>query len=81
MGCIEELPERQEDQRNVEMEHRVLRSKLINLSLDWELAAMALDAQRHKAQATEKQAFRETATVYRKCIAELSEILGTRNRD
>lgn len=60
------------------LDTRVLRSRLINLLLDWELQALALDAKRYKIEApADRDALREHATVYRHCIAELSQILGT----
>lgn len=67
----------EQEERRLEMDQRVLRSKLINLSLDWELAALALDGQRYKTPGlTERESLRETSNVYRKCISELAEILG-----
>jgi hypothetical protein len=54
-----------------------LRNQLVNLTMDWELAALTLDAQRYKTQGPlEKESLRDTANTYRKCIAELSEILS-----
>jgi hypothetical protein len=65
----------EEGQKN-DLEARVLRNKLVNLTLDWELAALTLDAQRYKSHATmERESLRDSATTYRKCISELSEIL------
>ena len=60
-----------------EMNTRALRSKLVNLTLDWELAALTKDAQRYKShEQIERESLRETANTYRKCVAELSEILA-----
>jgi hypothetical protein len=65
-----------EDRKN-ELETRVLRNRLVNLTLDWELAALTLDAQRYKASGPlEKESLRDSANTYRKCIAELSDILS-----
>jgi|RhiMethySRZTD1v2_1073278.scaffolds.fasta_scaffold5145685_1 hypothetical protein len=53
-----------------------LRSRLVNLTLDWEVAAMTLDAQRYKTTTTlERESFRDSANIYRKCISEVTEIL------
>ena len=55
----------------------VLRNKLINLTLDWELAALHLDAQRYRANGIlERESLRDSALAYRKCIAELTEVLS-----
>lgn len=60
-----------------EIESRVLRSRLVNLTLDWELAALTLDAQRYKSSAQiERESLRESANTYRKCIAELNDIIA-----
>ena len=60
-----------------EMDTRVLRSRLVNLTLDWELAALTMDAQRYKShEQIERESLRDTANTYRKCVAELSEILA-----
>jgi hypothetical protein len=57
---------------------RVLRNQLINLTLDWELEALALDAQRYRSQAsTERESLRDSAQTYRKCIAKLTELLNS----
>ena len=65
------------EDRNGEINTRVLRSKLVNLTLDWELAALTMDAQRYKAhEQIERESLRDTANTYRKCVAELSEILA-----
>jgi len=54
----------------------LLRSKLVNLTLDWEVAAMTLDTERYKSQTTvERESLRDSATIYRKCISEVTEIL------
>ena len=37
------------EDRSGDINTRVLRSKLVNLTLDWELAALTMDAQRYKA--------------------------------
>ena len=59
------------------VEARMLRSRLINLSLDWELAALALDARRYRAiAADERESLRDSATVYRRCISELSTLIS-----
>jgi hypothetical protein len=53
-----------------------LRNRLANLTRDWEEAAMTLEAERFKSQTTlERESLRESATVYRKCISEVTEIL------
>jgi len=63
--------------RKGDLEIRVLRNRLVNLTLDWELAALTLDAQRYKASGPmEKESLRDSANTYRKCIAELSEVLS-----
>jgi hypothetical protein len=57
---------------------RVLRNQLINLTLDWELEALALDAQRYRAPgAVERENLRDSAIAYRKCIAKLTELLNS----
>jgi hypothetical protein len=67
----------QGEERKSDLETRVLRNRLVNLTLDWELAALTLDAQRYKANAPlEKESLRDSANTYRKCVAELSEILS-----
>ena len=54
-----------------------LRHKLRSLTLDWEAAALTLDAQRYKTQTTvERESLRDTATTYRKCISEVTELLA-----
>jgi hypothetical protein len=63
--------------RSYEIESRVLRSRLVNLTLDWELAALTMDAQRYKSHAQlERESLRDSANTYRKCVAELSEVLA-----
>jgi hypothetical protein len=65
-------------ERSFEIESRVLRSRLVNLTLDWELAALTMDAQRYKSHAQlERESLRDTANTYRKCVAELSEIIAS----
>jgi hypothetical protein len=60
-----------------DVEARVLRSQLVNLTLDWELAALALDAQRYRTSGFgERESLRDSATAYRKCIAELTRVLS-----
>ena len=59
------------------LDARVLRSQLVNLTLDWELAALALDAQRYRAgEFEERESLRNSANAFRKCIAELTEVLA-----
>jgi hypothetical protein len=54
----------------------VLRNKLVNLTLDWEFAAMTLDSQRYKSQTPlERESLRDSANIYRKCISEVTEVL------
>jgi len=66
-----------EEESKRELHQRVLRNKLLNLTLDWELAALTLDSQRYKAAAcTERESLRDTANTYRKCVSELTEILS-----
>ena len=60
-----------------DIETRVLRSRLVNLTLDWELAALTMDAQRYKSHAQiDRESLRDSANTYRKCVAELSEVLS-----
>ena len=67
----------QSEERKSDLETKVLRNRLVNLTLDWELAALTLDAQRYKANAPlEKESLRDSANTYRKCVAELGEILS-----
>ena len=74
MGAGIGLPD--EDKRT-EIETRVLRSKLVNLTLDWELAALTMDAQRYKTIAQqERESLRDSANTYRKCVAELNQIIS-----
>lgn len=59
-----------------EIETRVLRSRLVNLTLDWELAALTMDAQRYKSHgSTERESLRDCANTYRRCVAELNGVL------
>jgi hypothetical protein len=59
------------------LDTRMLQNRLVNLALDWEVAALTIDSQRYKAQAAfERESLRETANTYRKCISELSEIIS-----
>ena len=65
-------------ERSSAIETRVLRSRLVNLSLDWELAALTMDAQRYKShEQTERESLRDSANTYRNCVAELSDIIAT----
>ena len=65
-------------EKNFDIENRVLRSRLVNLTLDWELAALTMDAQRYKSHAQlERESLRDSANTYRKCVAELSEIISS----
>ncbi|HTG45681.1 MAG TPA: hypothetical protein VK633_14255 [Verrucomicrobiae bacterium] len=65
------------EEKRSELDVRVLRNKLINLTLDWELAAHTLDSQRYKMQASlDRESLRDSSIAYRKCIAELTEILS-----
>jgi hypothetical protein len=65
------------EDRKGDLETRVLRNRLVDLTLDWELAALTLDAQRYKASGQiDKESLRDSANTYRKCIAELSEALS-----
>jgi hypothetical protein len=60
-----------------EMEARVLRSRLVNLTLDWELAALTMDAQRYKShRQNERESLRDCANTYRKCVAELNDVIS-----
>jgi hypothetical protein len=60
------------------MDNHVLKSRLINLLLDWELEALSLDARRYRSEAAdERESLRRSATLYRKCIADLSTLLGS----
>lgn len=60
-----------------ENESRVLRNHLTSLVLDWEMAALKLDAERYKAESTaERESLRDSALVYRKCVSELTEIVA-----
>lgn len=64
-------------ERKTELEAGALRKKLINLTLDWELAALTLDDQGYKTDTcSDSESLRASAVVYRKCIAELTEILA-----
>jgi hypothetical protein len=60
-----------------DIEARVLRSRLVNLTLDWELAALILDAQRYKSHGQiERESLRDCANTYRKCVAELNDAIS-----
>ena len=72
-----ENPPGREEDKSSHLDNRVLRNKLVNLTLDWELAALTMDAQRYKAHAQiERESLRDSANTYRKCVAELSEVLS-----
>lgn len=67
-----------EEGKKNDLETRVLRNNLVNLTLDWELAALTLDAQRYKSNGLiERESLKDSANTYRKCIAELNEIVST----
>ena len=67
----------QGEESKTDVEKSALRNNLISLTLDWELAALTLDAQRYKTNtAFERESLRDSANTYRKCISELSEILS-----
>ena len=73
MGAGIALPD---DDRKNEIRTRVLRSKLVNLTLDWELAALTMDAQRYKTIThKERESLRDSANNYRKCVAELNQVI------
>jgi hypothetical protein len=68
---------REENAQPKNIEVCVLRSKLINLTLDWELQALALDSQRYRAAGiVERQHLRDNALAYRKCIAKVTEVIN-----
>jgi hypothetical protein len=59
-------------------EVRLLRNQLMNLTLGWELEALALDAKRYRAVGSEqKESLRDSALAYRKCIAKVTELLNS----
>lgn len=62
-------------ERKAELETGALQKRLVNLALDWEMAASTLDGQGYEP-ASDTESLRASAVVYRKCIAELSEILA-----
>jgi hypothetical protein len=66
------------EQKRFDLETRVMRNRLVNLSLDWELTALTLDAQRYKScgTAVERESLRDSANTYGKCVAELAELLS-----
>jgi hypothetical protein len=77
VGLWSELGTRDSGSGN-QLEIRVLRNKLINLTLDWELEALSLDAQRYRAiRLEDRENFRESALAYRKCITKLTELLNS----
>ncbi|MGZ8919852.1 MAG: hypothetical protein ACXW3L_02590 [Limisphaerales bacterium] len=60
-----------------DIETRVQRSRLINLTLDWELRALTMDAQRYKSlDQTERESLKDMANTYRNCVSELSVVLA-----
>ena len=60
-----------------ELEAGALKRKLLNLTLNWEMAALTLDDHEYQTGApAERESLRERAMVYRKCISELSEVLA-----
>ena len=60
-----------------EIEIRVLRSRLVNLTLDWELRALTMDAQRYKSlDQIERESLKDMANTYRKCVSELSVVFA-----
>jgi len=64
--------------QKTDVEVKMLRSKLVTLTQEWELSALALDAQRYQApEATERESLSDSATTYRKCIWELTEVLSS----
>jgi hypothetical protein len=69
------LSERLEEQQRLERENRMLRSRLKNLTLSWELKALAFEAQEHTKLNAENVILKERVSVYRKCISEVTEIL------
>lgn len=57
---------------------RFLREKLVRLTLDWESAALTLVTERYKSQTTlERESLSDSANTYRKCIAEVTELLAS----
>ena len=65
------------EEREAKLEAGVLRKRLIHLTLDWDQAARTLDEYGYKAEtSSERESLRERATVYRKCIAEITEVLA-----
>ena len=77
LGLWRDARTAQTEERKNDLETKVLRNRLVNLTLDWELAALTLDAQRYKASGPlEKESLRDSANTYRKCVAELSDILS-----
>jgi hypothetical protein len=76
-ACLWKNSGAREDGAN-DVELRVLRNKLINLMLDWELEALSLDAQRYRAiRPEDRENLRESALAYRKCITKLTELLNS----
>ena len=64
-------------ERDSELEAGGLKRKLLNLTLNWEMAALTLDDHEYQTGApAERESLRERAMVYRKCISELSEVLA-----
>ena len=60
-----------------DLQTQMLRSRLVNLTLGWEVTALSLDAERYRTSGIgERESLRESAGAYRKCIAELTEVLA-----
>jgi len=75
-GWTDELPVN--NRISPEMHSRLLRERLVTLALNWEAAALTLDAERYKSQTTlERESLGDSANTYRKCIAEVKELLAS----
>lgn len=60
------------------LDARTIRNRLVNLKLEWEVAALTLDTQRYLAHdEKERESLRCSANTYRKCVAELSIIIAS----
>ena len=65
-----------DEEAKSDMELRVLRNRLLDLTLNWELEALSLDAQRYRAERMEeRENLRESALAYRKCVHKLTALL------